>query len=135
MEPAEVPTEIFVQSAIASFSKAHIEVAVIYTTTDENGNRVTGASSNKGPEGLARAARALKIGNGAVEQAAIAMHGFRIGEEGKPIEFDVCYVCHLGHAWDALDDVDKEGHRALVKVVLGTALAASATTTAPLVQV
>jgi hypothetical protein len=130
MNPADIPPNVFIESALKAMAKANIEATIVYTV-EKNGKRKTSAASNKGPEGIARAANVLKFGDGAIERAAVAMHAFRVIP--TPEELNFCYVCHLADPWEQLEDVDKEGHRELVKVVLGSALAQVAST--PLVSV
>ena len=143
MNPSDIPPDVFINSFLKSASNVSIEATVIYTV-EKNGKRKTTAASNKGPEGVARAANVLKFGDGSIERAAVAMHTFRVkppenvSEEmraamAEELNAFPCYICHLSEPWEQLDEVDKTGHRELVKVALGAALQAMATS--PLVSV
>lgn len=135
MNPSDVPPTVFVESALKAMAKANIEATVIYVV-DKNGKRITRAATNGQPVDMARHIASVRIQDGSIERAAVAMHTFRpqmAPGETLPEELNVCVVCHLVDAWENLEDVDKEGHREIVKLVLGNALAQVAS--APLVSV
>lgn len=120
LNPKDIPPSVLARSYLEAAAKNGIEATVIYTE-DKRGELRTTAVSNKGPEGVARAAAALKIGDGAIERAAIAQHDFRVG--GSP-----CFMCQGEEPWDKIDETDKHGHRELAKIALAAAMAAVATT-------
>jgi hypothetical protein len=144
MNPRDIPPNVFINSFLDSAAKVAIEATVIYTV-EKNGKRKTSAVSNKGPEGIARAANVLKFGDGSVERAAIALHEFRITFKGDTSELpeDVlaemkkCFICRESVPWDKLDEPDRHGHRELAKAAIAAALMGAATTppTTPLVSV
>ncbi|HEV3059650.1 MAG TPA: hypothetical protein VGY48_15475 [Vicinamibacterales bacterium] len=129
MNPSDVPPTAFIQSFLLAAQKAEIEATVVYTV-NKNGVRKTSASSNKGPEGIAFAAKVLKTGDTSVEQAAIALHEFRIKFEGDisglpedvQAEMNKCFVCREPTPWDQLDEPDRSGHREIAKAVIAAAL-------------
>lgn len=127
MNPSDVPPTVFVHSALEAMSKAKIEATVIYTV-EKNGKRITRAETNGGPVGMARQLAAVRISDGAIERAAVAMHEFRPPElaqlpEAERSLYDVCVLCGETASWSLLSEPDRDGHREIVKLVLGHAMA------------
>lgn len=138
LSPSDIPPTTFVRSALQALSKADIEATVIYTV-DKNGKRTTRADSNNGPVGMARQLASVRISDGAIERSAVALHEFRLQlpddvTDVVKAEMDKCPLCGEAANWSMLDDGDREGHRTIVKLILGNALAAPPAA-APLVSV
>lgn len=138
LSPSDVPPKAFVHSALVALSGAKIEATVIYTV-EKNGKRTTRADSNNGPVGMARQLAAVRISDGSVERAAVALHEFRLQlpedvTAEVRAEMDKCPLCGEAANWSTLDEGDRDGHRTIVKLILGHALAAPPAA-APLVSV
>ena len=128
MNPSDIPPTVFIRNALEAASKAQIEATVIYVV-EKNGKRITRVDTNAGPIGMARHLATARVGDGAVERAAIALHTFRIQlpdnvDETTRAEMDKCPLCGTAEAWSDVSEPDREGHYAIVKFVLGHALAA-----------
>ena len=139
MNPKDIPPTAFVHSALEALSKAEIEATVIYTV-EKNGKRITRADSNKGPVGMARQLAAVRIGEGAIERAAIALHEFRLKlpdslDDDSKAAMNICPVCGTADSWDETSEPDRHGHREIVKIVLGHAMASPPAAAPPLVTV
>jgi hypothetical protein len=129
MNPSDIPPTAFVRSALEAMSKAKIEATVIYTV-EKNGKRSTRADTNSGPVGMARQLAAVRISDGAIERAAVALHEFRVEvppdvvlEPDDAEKIAQCMLCREKGNWSSLSDQDRDGHREIVKLVLGHALA------------
>ncbi len=78
---------------------------------------------------MARQLATVRIADGSVERAAVALHEFRlqlpedVTAEVKA-EMDKCPLCGLADNWSTLAEADRDGHRKIVQFVLGHALAA-----------
>lgn len=128
MNPSDIPPTALVRSALEAFSKADVEATVLYTV-EKNGKRITRADSNGGPVLMARQLAAVRISDGAFERAAIGLHEFRLKlpddiDAETRAEMDKCPVCGETGAWNDMSEPDRDGHRALAKVVIAHALSA-----------
>lgn len=128
MNPSDIPPTAFIRSALEAASKAEIEATVIYTVA-KNGKRITRVDSNGGPVLMARHLAAVRIGEGAIERAAIALHEFRLKlpenlDDDSRAAMNICPVCGTADSWNDTSEPDRDGHREIVKIVLGHALAA-----------
>lgn len=128
MNPSDIPPTVFMRNALESASKAEIKATVIYTV-EKNGKQITRVDTNAGPEGMARHLATARIQDGAIERAAVALHEFRPPElaqlpEAERSQYDKCVLCGESVNWSGLDEPDRSGHRDIVKLVLGHALAA-----------
>jgi hypothetical protein len=137
MNPKDIPPKVFVLSFLDSAAKVGIEAVVIYTVS-KNGKPKTAASSNRGPEAIARAANTLKFDSGSIERSAMAMHAFRLpvpddADEDMKAALSLCYICHLAEPWEKLDETDRHGHRVMAKVAMDAAVTAVATEPAVIV--
>lgn len=128
MNPSDIPPPAFVRSALEAMSKAAIETTVIYTV-EKNGKRITRVDSNGGPVLMARHLAAVRIGDGAIERAAVGLHEFRLKlpddlDAEARAAMNICPVCGTAETWNEMSEPDRDGHREIIKVVLGHALAA-----------
>jgi len=128
MNPSDIPPTVFMRNALEAAERANIKATVIYTV-EKNGKQITRVDTNVGPEGMARHLATARIQDGAIERAAVALHMFRLQlpsdiDAETRAEMDRCPLCGEAAGWDQLSDPDRDGHREIVKYVLGHALAA-----------
>lgn len=129
MNLKDIPPTVLVRNALEAFTKAEIKATVIYSV-DKNGRQITRADTNVGPQGMARHLAAVRVQDGAIERAAIALHEFRLelppelDTTEERAAMDKCPLCGMSENWSVLGEPDRDGHRQIVKFVVGHALAA-----------
>lgn len=120
---ADVPPQVLVMSFLQAMQKIGCDAVVVCALQPKG--PLASAMSNNGPAGVAAAAQALTVKEGAIDKAAEAIHNMRAkapeGAELTEQEVDAlgkCLVCSKGEKFEELDDNTKKFHRAIAEVVI-----------------
>lgn len=133
---ADVPPQVIVQSFLQAMRKINCDAVVVCAL--QPGGQLATAMSNNGPEGVAKAAQALTVKEGAIDKAAEAIHNMRARvpegvelTEQEMVALTKCFVCSRSETFEELDDDTKKFHRALAEVVVAAVHMHTATRGAP----
>ena len=116
MDVKDIPLGTLVTSFLKACQAQNVEATVIAIP---RGNTKQTIASNAGQMGIGRATQAL-LGpsTGGIDGAAIELHEAKFRDDKGVIQNPGCPVCGGKDPFSDLEDVSKEFHRTIVKLVI-----------------